>query len=340
MHYFEHAETVNMVIAHEIFMVVESLKPFARKKYGDNYQDAMDATYMHVLKHYKDLEGANLEHYTTSIMSKILMNSHKHESVSDMQTQIEADKRAVENDGFSNPESILTEGLGEQDGSFEECVQFLIPRFIHDHEIWAMKKIGGKNDHEDYTGIFRQFSVLVIYSAMEYLLKDFYEEAKYIDEFAKDCPMRRFSGDRYKDSWDNDIVYEGMVNDIAVCRFKNTRIRRYIYSIDIQSLLDDIVKTFYQDGMIGYRKIHTVPVYVSFSGQICYSLEELKSNVENELLGAMFARVVSLNCIDYDRGKRILLSSSKVDEVGIIFNIFETKIQMPLRKHVVRKVYD
>lgn len=338
MEYFKYAMALDTVRAREIFAVVQGLEPFAKKKYKGKWEDAIDATFMHVLRNYDENSGGNLEHYATSVMSKILLNSFKKETGSETQLLIESDKKAVQDEHLSNPEYILTEGLDDRDDSLKDCIQYLIPRFLKDYEVWKKKQETDKSNHEDYTGIFKKYKPAVIKRALDYLVANYYDDAVYLSQLAKGRKMRRFSKDRYKNSLDLELEYQGTLNGIVLVHFKNQRLRRVVYSVDIQGFINKLVDSFYKENSVCCKNIAGNNVYVTLSGYIAFGLEELKEQLETEIVGAIFARSVKLHCLHYDFGSMLLVTSSREIETSVFFDMFGSQVMLDFKRLVLKRV--
>lgn len=337
MRYFRYVQALDKFLALRIYNVISGLEFFARKKYKGLYQDALDATMEHVLSHY-DPSSDNLDHYTMSVLSKILLNANAKEVSSEDVFNIESSKQAYKEDleNGSVYYDIEDEPVSEED-SLDECVQYLLPFFLKDFEMFKTKKVGTRK--LKYPGLFEKFRADTIAQAMDLLVDNHYIDASYLAKVSTKTNYRCFPDTRYQASVDHTLEYAGSVNNIVLCKFINSKRKKFIYSLDMSRLIEDIINHFYRVNGIACRDFFGAPVYVTLSGREVIGVENLKSMLENELVGSLLTRMVHIKVLKYEKGKEFLVSSTSDEESKIIFPIFGEDVPLSFQRVVTRRIY-
>lgn len=340
MMYFKYVGKIDSQTSLEIFQKVRQYEPLAKKVYGGNsanWESALDDAYFHILNHYDASKGP-LEGYITKIVKTIHLNKYSRETnkevESDVLLDISSDKYAMSQDNYTNPCDLIVDKEEDitRDSDVMNCVKYLLPYFLKDYEVFYSK--GEVHRKFSYKGIFEKFSVNVLYKSVTELLK-YYEEAKRISTLAKSCHVRNFAPDRYKSSVDKTIIFICKIGDIVKCKMAGVKRKKYVYSLNLNDLLDKLIDMFYVDDGIAKVIICGIDVFCSLSGQFYYSIDELKNSLETEIIGTILALRTNLKVIDYKKNDEILFSSTNEDEARIILSLFNTGVYMPLVKLTV-----
>lgn len=339
MKYFGYSDTgKNPFRLFEIHEAVQKATGIAKARYRDRYQDALDAAFFHIIDNYDESrsEGEDLEHYAARVVSTIYRSKYNKEVSSETVLEVESNAKAVKNSDLTDPYSLIS--ISEErnfDEEVDECTKMMIPYFIRDYEIFAGKKTVERK--MNYRKVFERFDIKVINRAVSNLAA-YYNEAKYLADVSKSNHLRRFGPDRYKDSLDNSIVFEGIINGVVICKY-SPRVKRNIYRVNLQEFIDEVVSRFYTgDDAPGKREIYGTNVYVTLSGHRLVGDDELRVTIEREIVGSLLARVISLRVVYYKEGEDLYVSSSKQDEMGHFFTLFDQDVILSMTRMVVRRV--
>lgn len=336
MKYFRYVQALDRFLALRIYNVVSDLEFFARKKYKGLYQDALDATMEHVLKHYNP-ESNNLEHYTMAVLSKILLSVNAKEVSSEDVLEIESSKQSYKESLEQGSEYYNMEDI-EEVGSLEDCIDYLLPFFLKDFEMFKNRKVGTRK--LKYPGLFQLYTPEIVSKAMSVLVEEGYDKAVYLSDLSATTNYRCFPDTRYLASMDKTLEYVGTVNGIVLCKFVNSKRKKYVYHVDIGSFVDSIVDLFYIQGdeSKAARSFFDKMVYVTLSGREVIGEDNLRAMLENEIVGSLLARKQRVKVLNYNRGKDMLIASTNEDEQSIIFPIFGMDITLDLQRVVFKRV--
>ena len=323
-----------------IFNAVQKMENLAKARYGGRFQDALDAALFHIIDNYDDSmddSDENLEHYTASIVNTIYRNSGRREVLSETVLDIESNNQAIRDVEVTDPyEGIELNREVNFEKDVSSCIDVLLPNFLKDYELFKSRKSTDRK--MNYRGVYNSFSDAVITEAVKRISKD-YDSAKYLAELGKSCRLRTFSADRYKSSMDEAIRFSGMINGIAVCTYSSSRVKRNVYMVHITDFVDEAVDKFYSGSdAVGARKICGHNIYCTLSGKEVDGLEKLRESIENDIVGALLAKVVNLRVVDYKPGNYLLVSSSKAEEYGLVFHVFNTDVVLQMTRLTVRRV--
>ena len=337
MKYYKYIRKSDKVLIFKVHQAVRNCKNLAISKYGSNWEDALDDAYFHILDHYDETQGS-LQHYATSIVGKIYLNKFAKEVGSDIVYDIESDKQAQDNDKQYNEYESIEFDIDSLEYSEElnSCIQYLIPFFIKDYELFRSKDSSTRK--LDYSGLFEKFSFNAICETVKILADKYYDNAKYIRTLSKGCHVRNFKADRYKSSLDKTLSYLGRIGDIVKCKLIGTKRKKFLYTIDLNDLLDKIFIMFYSKEGLASIEIEGNPVYCSLSGNIVFSKEDLYDYLEREIIGSVLALRSNLKVLHYTEGKEIILTSTKEDEQRVILSMFNTGVYIPLKRLILGKI--
>lgn len=323
-----------------IFNAVLKMENLAKARYGGRFQDALDAALFHIIENYDssmDDSDENLEHYTASIVNTIYRNNGRREVLSDTVLDIESNNQVIRDMELEDPfEGIGVNTQVEFEKDVAECIELLLPNFLKDYELFKNRRASDRK--MSYRGVYNRFSDAVINESVKRMSKE-YEGAKYLSELGKSCKLRTFAPDRYKASMDEAISFNGMINGIAVCTFTSSRVKRNVYMVHINDFIDEAINRFYTgEKAVGYRKICGHDIYCTLSGKEVDGEEKLRVAIENDIVGALLAKVVSLRVVDYKPGSYLLVSSSKPEEYGLVLHVFGSDVVLQMTRLTVRRV--
>lgn len=327
---FKYVSTKSPKELYDIFKEVQGLKAFAKSRYGNNYEDALDASYEHIVKNYDSSKG-ELKNYTTKVVGTILLNSNKKESANDEQTQISLDLKTAE-------EYSITNGVEEaiyKSNSVDSCITDMASYFVHDYKFFSTEN--SKHRKMNYSSLIDKYTSDSIFGAMRYLKDTYSSDIERLINFSKDASIRNFKEDRYLKSIDTSLVYIGCLNDIVLINRKQGSHVKKLFLINIQDMVNLIISLFYTNNEYGKIVVEGIPIYLTLSGQLVNSIDELKFYLEKELVGSLLSRS-SLKVVNYDRGVKLLLSSTK-DTQGVLYlPVFGKNIGISFERVVVKEV--
>lgn len=325
MEYFKHSGASNVNRAFEVFEVVQGLQGYAKTIYKSRWEDVLDMAYFHILNNF-DWDGDNdLLHYATKVVGTIGLNIHAHEIEHDTQLDIAMDKKSLNTQGLT-PEEILLAEKEYSDG-LEDCIDYLLPSFILDYKFFKSRRT--EDRILSYTGLFSKFPEVLVAKAMTELVKRYGDTLEELYSIKREANFRSFSEGRYKDSLETTLSLEGVFKGIVLFRKEGGRMTKSFYELNIKSTLRDLFLTYYSSYAV--RVVKGISVYVSLSGQLLFKEEVLLQTLEREIIGALLARNPFLKVAMYEKGKTIILTSSKeLEELSL--EIFGEPFKMPLRK--------
>ena len=304
MRLFKYLSTKSTKEMYDIFNVVSSLKKYAQIKYKDNYEDALDASYMHIVEHYDPSKG-DLKNYAIKVVGTIGLGSNKKELANEEQTRLSLDSKTA-SEFFNSPIDSLEENF--KSSNINSCIKDMVSLFVKDFKFFATQST--KYRKMDYKELLDKYSVESIVNAKNYLMEKYSNEIEKFISYSKVASIRNFNEDRYLKSLDTSLEYKGSLNDIILIKRKQGSHVKKVYRVLIEENINTLLDLFYTNTDYGKILIADVPIYLSLSGKIVDSEEELRCSLERELVGSLLSRT-SLKVIHYDKGNEILLSSTK-----------------------------
>lgn len=332
MKLFKYLGKVSSKDCYSIFEVVQSLEPYAKVKYKSRYEDALDASYEHIIKNYDSTKG-DLQNYATKVVGTIWLNSNKKEIADDEQTQYNLDSKAA--DGYSDysVEGIVEEGLKSKD--MDNCIKEMVKFFVKDFKLFTTLNI--KLRKMDYSEFQDNYSTETILGAIRYLLDNYADDIEKFLEFSKSASIRNFDEDRYLRSIDPSLEYRGMLNDILILSRRQGSHVKKIYRVSVKDTVNSLIKLFYSDTNYGKMLIEGIPVYMTLSGKIVNTEEELRFFLEKELVGSLLSRT-SLKVLLYEKGEEIFLSSTKDEQSDVVLPLFDKNVSIHFDRVVIKEV--
>ena len=316
--------------AYNIYKVVQSLMPLAKATYKGSWEDALDEAFFHILKNYDPSKG-DLEHYATRVVGTIHLNKNKKESASTEQAELSLDlQMAKDYDAISKE---LEDSHKDTDTG--RCVEDMAKLLSKDLKFLVTMSL--KDKKMSYRRIFERYDIDTIIEAKEYLVNKYQDKISEIVDYTKEASIRDFKEDRYLKSMDVGFNYVGELKGVVLYSKKQGSHYKKIYSVDIRGVLDNIISIFYKDDGFGKISIEGNILYVSMSGVILKDFAELRDILERELVGSLLSRS-ALKVVKYERGERILLSSTKTDYSEIILPIFNSEYTIEVKRLVTKEV--
>lgn len=155
--------------------------------------------------------------------------------------------------------------------------------------------------------------------------------------FAKHSTLKSFDGTRYLSSPDKGLEYKGCLNDIVmVKRSKGSHTKR-LYRLAIDDVIDSLMYLFYCDEEYGKLVIEGIVVYTSIAGCIIVGEDNLKEQLENEIVGSILSRT-SLRVVNYIKGKEILFSSTQDHQHNVVLPMFGKDVSIGFERLVCKEV--
>lgn len=311
---------------------LDNLKGYAISIYKGLWEEALNKSLFHIIENFDDNRGVELSHYVSKVVGTILLGKYNHEIEQDTTLETTLNKRSVEEDSFNPANEILKKDEKEVSEDVKECVRYLLPMFIQDYKFFKSFKADERK--MSYTGMFEMFSDETVMKSKDMLMDMYGSDMDYLYNLKKECHYRNFSEDRYKDSMDISIEYECYFRNVLIYKKLSSKINNYFYMINIEEIIDALIRTYYWGKCC--RKIGSFMVYCTLSGNLVTGLEELRAVLEREFVGAFLSRFNYFRVVCYEKGKNIILSSTK--ELGYEFslNIFEEEFPIPIKEVISR----
>lgn len=332
MRFFKYLSFKSPKELYDIFNVVQSLAPYAKSKYGSNYEDALDASYEHIIKNYNSSKG-ELKNYATKVVGTIWLNNYKKEIASDEQTRISLDIKTAKE--FVNTALVGVDEEDTKSGNINSCINDMVEFFVKDFKFFVTTNSRYKK--LDYSEILEKYTSESILGAMKYLNKTYSKDIEKFINYSKTSSIRNFDSDRYLKSKDTSLEYKGVLNDIVLLKRKQGSHIKKVYKVCMKKLIDMIMNLFYSDTQYGMIVVANVPVYLTLSGKIVDSVDDLKYSLEKELVGSLLSRT-SLKVLHYDRGNDLYLSSTKDTQSDVVLPLFGKNVGIGFERVVVKEV--
>lgn len=336
MRLFKYLSTRSPKEMYDIFKVVQSLKYLAMKKYANNYEDALDMSYFHIVKNYDSSKG-DLKNYAMKVVSTINLNSFKKESP-DEKEQTD-DSSSISNSKIaqdyinSNLEEVYEENF--KSDNVDSCIKDMVSLFVKDFKFFVSSN--AKYRKMDYKELFDNYSLDTILNAKNFLLDKYSSKIEKFISYSKVSSIRNFSEDRYLKSIDSSLEYKGNLNDIIMIKRKQGSHIKKVYRVSIENSINILLELFYRNTNYGKMFIEDIPIYTTLSGRVVDSIEALRYSLEKELVGSLLSRT-ALKVLNYDRGNEILLSSTKDTQSDVILSAFSKNISINFERLVVKEV--
>lgn len=303
----------------EIYDVVRGLEKYAKTIYKGRWEDALDIAFFHIIQNYDPSKG-ELENYATKVVSGVSLNQFRKEYPYEFISDLEDEKTGTI-EGIT-----ITDRLDERNQrvDIENCIDYMIPFFIKDFKFFRNMETSQRK--EKYSELFKKFNFSSISAATQYLRDNYMEDVEKFYELKKTCGGKRFSSDKLNKRKDTSMEYLGELNDTLIYRRKASgNSDRYFYKIDIKHLIENFLDKFYSQGGTAYVKIRDTIAYCTMRGEIVFSVEELMSAIERDLVGTTLSRT-NLRVVHYDVGNKIILISTTPLEYNLNISVFKDEI--------------
>lgn len=350
MNYFNYTTNLEVWKIQMIKDVVFSLEPYAKSIYKSVWQDAIDAAFFHILKHFdfsltpeeiesgEDLEE-KLSRYSTKVVGTILLNKYNHEIEHEISLINGIDRDSIHAEKHTNPLFIILSNEEEQNSQdVQSCIKYLVPYFIRDYKLFKTMKPDRR--HLSYKELFDNFTYSTIIQSIEYLNNNYSDTMDRVYDLISNSRYRMFSTDRYKKNLDSSIRYRGYINNTLIYQsVSKVKGNKSFFYFDLEGIIDDIIYEYYSEPDVnGYFTVENTSGYISLSGVIVFSIEELRESLEYELIGTVLARMSHLKVVVYQKGKYLILSSPRGEECGLLCSIYDTNYRIGFRKLVSKRI--
>lgn len=292
MNYFRYGLGDDFGLSSKIWLELQNWRYYAIKLYGfTNAEDAMYATYDHVLKHYNENFG-ELKTYIVSTLSKIYISKNKKE------TSTEDNILEVELNSATEPSKeyydIIENSLDE---SVEHCKELMTPMYIQDFTFLnSLRQSDRKFDYTVLSDLFKRETI----SKTILMLKNKYDDVLSRLYNNKVFACKGYDLCNYSAFYDTQLDFVCVLNDIVVCKKKKSnKCKRKVYILDLRKLVSN-VKNLYKDMLSCV--VEDYEVWCTFSGTILYDEYETNNKLENEVLGKLLSMLTSLKILAYEKG--------------------------------------
>lgn len=331
MKLFKYLSSKSIKETYDIYKAVAELKSHAISKYRNNWEDALDAAFFHIIENYDSSKG-ELKHYATKVVGTIFLSNNKKEVANDEQTMIGLDTMTAK-EYINSPEEYFEEDI--KSSNIDECVHEMVHLFVRDFKFFTSSD--SKHRKMNYSDLFKKYSLDSISKAREYLLENYQDDVGRFVTLSKSTNIRSFDENRYLKSIDNSIEYVDSLNGIVIIKRKQGSHIKKIYKVDLELLIDRVLDLFYSSNDCGKIMIEDIPIYLSLAGKIMNSVEDLKNSLESELVGSLLSRT-SLKVLSYERGKEVLFSSTKDTQCDVILPLFGKNMPINFERIVIKEV--
>lgn len=340
MNYFNCAKLLklnNPYRVWQIYNVVYSnnMKAYALRIYGNNYKDALDNAYRHVLENF-DASKGELDHYVISVIHKINLSANKHEVHHQELTDAKIDSDSYKLNNGDPLDEIISSESANVDADVDSCIRYMLKYYIEDFKFFKSKKISERV--YDYSDIYNKFSTSSLLTAFKIMSESYDAEIEELYILRKKLRFKPYSDDRYLESFDKEVEYKAFFKGIIIYRKLKPKAPKVVYEIDICDLLNRFKKMFYS-GLYN-RNIGGVECYISLSGKIITDENILDDTIESELIGGILSRCQQMKVMKYNKGESILLTSgAQITRMTIMMLIgdvaFPVEMNMRVSKAVV-----
>lgn len=336
MNYFDYSKSHSASRVVEVYEAVQDLKGYAISIYKGLWEDALDKSFFHILENFDEESGGDLTHYATRVVGTILLNKYNKEIENETALSSSLDSQSIK-DIDTNPVNILINmeerSVESVSTDVEECMEYLLPRFIVDYRFFKTKK--ASNRKLSYKGLFGKFSERTVLEAMSNLEELYSEPMDELNQISKESHFRNFTGDRYKKSLDTSIEVKSMIGGILLYEKNTSRSSKKFFSADLEDFIDGLVHVLYKSGKYS-RKVGKYTAYCSLSGSLFTDEGELRKCLEREIIGCILARQ-PVKVVMYKQGKYIVLSASKcIDSANI--NVFDVSFTLEFKPLIAKCV--
>lgn len=315
MRYFDYAKRRSKLLIAQVWEElygVNGLTRYAKTIYKDNWEDVLQASFVHIINHFDIKKSTDLHNYCIRVVKTIYMGKYKDESPDDLHLQIASDENSFKSFEELNDYDKVDKNLTIDKGTVEECKEYLLPRFIKDADFF--NTLNPKDRVFDYNDLSEMFSDKVIAGAiME--LQDIYGNA--IQELKENNKkykrvFRSYTPDRYKENFDKTVELECIIDDVVLYKSttsKSSR-RQHVYMINIKTMVSRLMSRLENELC---RKVNDVTIWVTLSGFMSTDINAIRAQFEQEVICRFLTTCDFLKILAYEKGNRLYLTS--VDEV-------------------------
>ncbi len=342
MDYFGYVSNISPYFMFLVQQAVNNQKAVAIARYKGGAEEALDASFMHILHNYDEGKSAGLQHYAARVVSTINRSRYAREVQDETVLTLASNEEAISQEMEVNPESIqlCMESMGEFQEDVNSCVKDLLPYFLEDFECF----VGNTQRPRklNYSEILQKYSYnpRIFVTAVKQLGEE-YAKAKHLSELGELQKRRIFPTTKYLQNTEKYIEYVGEVNGICICNVLSYT-RKFIYNVNIWELIDQLYEAFYGVGGKCRQEIAGKSCFVTLSGNRMVEDSDddstLRSTLEDEIIGLFLSRNLAYRVVYYKKGERLLISSSKDEEQGFAIEAFGSQYILRLNRLVMRRI--
>lgn len=334
---FKYISNKSISDVYEIYEVVMSLKPYAITIYKSRWEDALDESFFHIMKHYDKSKG-DLVHYATRVVGKILLSKNKKEIANDEVLEIASESSAyVDNkEGQDNSPYFLLEKneLDKERKDVKACIDMLKEYFIKDFKFFNTQDPSQRT--LSYTEVFNRFSEDTINTARKYLLAN-NEGIEELYKTASTCALRKFGDERFQKGYDPFVKYLGEINNIVLFEKKKGSHVKVVYKLDFDKMYQKLKDLFYSEGGKCRAVVDGTEVFATLTGTIVIGDKELRRVLERDLVGCILTRT-KYPLLQIREGKDVLLSCSSEIKYNLFQEFYGEEVELEFERIVSKEV--
>lgn len=348
MDYFGYVSNISPYFMYLVQQAVNNQKAVAIARYKGGAEEALDSAFMHILRNYDEDKSVGaqcstgLQHYAARVVSTINRSRYAREVQDDTVLTLASNEEAISQEQAVNPENIqlVIEEAGEFQEDVNSCVMDLLPYFLEDYECFTGST--QKPRKLNYSEILKRYdhNPKIFVTAVKQLGEE-YAKAKYLSDLGETQKRRVFPTTKYLQNTEKYIRYVGEVNGICSCEvFSYTR--KFLYNVNIFELIDQLCEALYCVGGKCRQEIAGKSCFVTLSGgRIVEESKEdltLRSILEDEIIGLFLSRNLAYRVVLYEKGNRLLISSSRDEEPGFAIDAFGSQYILRLNRLIMRRI--
>lgn len=341
MNYFNYAvglKNANPYMYDKIYKAVYSSEQIAiaRGRYRYNYEEALQFALMHVLANYDPNRG-ELEHYVSSVVSKIGRNYYRKEFSHDEVVEISIDEVAYKENNDDPLSEIVCKESEREEEDIGGCLERLVPFFVQDYKF--MKSGGSvkeRNWNLDYEGIQEEFSMSSIGKAISFLKENYSDAMDQLYAMPQKMFRLKYSVNDLNGKLSADVHKVGEYGGIVLYTKEQGTSAKRIYEVDLDKALQEVLDVYYGGAL--NRKIYDREVYCSLGGIIFMDLEELKIQLRKEILFYICKKVTSFKILRLEGSKALFVSSKDVEPHSVVLSEFCGSVSFDVVRKVSRLV--
>lgn len=335
MKYFSYAKRRSKELSVRIWEELFDLTNYAKTIYGENWLDALQDSYLHILHNYDEEKATELHNYAIRVVKTIYMNKYSTEVSDELTLQIKTDEVSIESFEELNDYDKIDKNLTIDVGSLEDCKKYLLPRFIKDYKFFST--LNSRERNFNYNDLLDMFSEKVIVQAVKELSESCIPPLQELQAVGKKyrSSFRSYSEDRYKESFDTSVEFECLIGGSVVLYKNKSKRKKVIYKINIVRMINRLMNIL--EGELS-RKMEGVTVWSTLSGFISQDIQEVKKMFEQEIVCRLLSQNLQVRVLAYEQGSVLYLTSSSELPNYFYFDILGKRFGVKLEQVVAKEV--